>query len=111
MTFKALCDDSKQSMKPCLSVFENLLLLKLKTLTYDFEGHDLNENRSPILILLAHTSICLRNDTIIKCFDSNIIGDQNKLSVIKAFDNCIISKADVWAMNLLSVEWKPVFMR
>ena len=29
------------------------------------------------------------------CFDRTIIGDQNKLSVIKAFDNCVISKVDV----------------
>ena len=28
------------------------------------------------------------------------IGDQNKLSVIKTFDNCVISKADVWAIKL-----------
>ena len=61
VTFKALCDDSKQSMKPCPSVFENLLLMS-RILNYDFEGHDLNETLIPILILLAHTYICLRND-------------------------------------------------
>ena len=36
------------------------------------------------------------------CFDSTIIGDQNKLSVIKTFDICVISKADVWAINALA---------
>ena len=61
VTFKALCDDSKQSMKPCPSVFENLLLMS-RILNYDFEGHDLNETLIPILILLAHTYICLRKD-------------------------------------------------
>ena len=38
---------------------------------------------------------CLINDTIIKCFDSTIMGDQNKLSVIKLSDDCVISKADL----------------
>ena len=28
------------------------------------------------------------------------IGNQNKLLVIKTFDNCVISKADVWAIIL-----------
>ena len=32
-------------------------------------------------------------------FDSTIIGDQNKLSEIKTFDNCVISKTDVWAIK------------
>ena len=34
---------------------------------------------------------------IVISFDSTIIGDQNKLLVIKTFNNCVISKADVWA--------------
>jgi hypothetical protein len=32
--------------------------------------------------------------SLILCFDSTIIGDQNKLSVIKTFDNFVISKTD-----------------
>ena len=39
------------------------------------------------------------------CFDSTIIGDQNKLPVIKTFDNCDISKADVWAISWLILNW------
>ena len=46
---------------------------------------------------------CLRNDTIIECFDGTIMGDQNKLSVIKTSDDCVISKADVWAIKLFRV--------
>ena len=46
---------------------------------------------------------CLRNDTIIECFDSTIRGDQNKLSVIKTSDDCVISKADVWTIKLFQV--------
>ena len=42
------------------------------------------------------------------CFDSTIISDQNKLSVIKTFDNCVNSKADVWATNpqFSQIIWK-----
>ena len=32
-----------------------------------------------------------------------IMGDQNKLSVIKTSDNCVIAKADVWAIKLFQV--------
>ena len=46
---------------------------------------------------------CLINDTIIKCFDSTIMGDQNKLSVIKTSDDCVVSKAEVWTIKSFQV--------
>ena len=49
-----------------------------RILTYDFESHDLNENRIPILILLALEVTQLSNVWITdNFFDSTIIGDQN----------------------------------
>ena len=49
-----------------------------RILTYEFEGHDLNENRIPILILLALEMTQLSNVWITdNFFDSTIIGDQN----------------------------------
>ena len=65
VNFKALCDDSKQLMKPCqfLKIF---CFLCQESLT-DFEGHDLNENRIPILInCLIPEMISFPNKTFLK---------------------------------------------
>ena len=43
--------------------------------------------------------------SLLICFDSTIIGDQKNLSVIKTFDNCVISKADVWSPLQSTHHW------
>ena len=35
----------------------------------------------------------------------HIIGDKEKSSLIKTFDNCVISKADVWAIKLTTSQY------
>ena len=64
--------------------------------------------------LIAHPSALeitqLWNVMIIyNLFDRNIIGDQNKLSLVKTLDDCVIFKADVWAIFELNL--KMIFQK